>query len=300
MTYENILKDIVLNDERYIVMTAENRTDINNLPLILGDRFIDTGITEQTLIGAACGLALRGRVPIVHAFASFLTMRAFEFIRTDIGIANLPVKLIGTSAGLLSGPLGPAHQAIEDISIMRGVPNVNIFCPSDETDLLLGIKDIIESPNPFYVRYTNEKSEIKHNQDFEIGKAEIISEGEDVGILTYGFLLGQAFIAKENLESKGVSVRIINLRTLKPVDEATILDTVKKCKHIIVIEDHFMTGGLYSILAEIFLRNRITAKVLPINLASKWFKPALLNEVIEYEGFSGEKIAEKAENFLNK
>lgn len=300
MTYEEILKDLVLNDERFIVMTAENRTDINNLPFILGDKFIDTGITEQTLIGSACGLALRGRVPIVHAFASFLTMRAFEFIRTDIGIANLPVKMIGISPGFLSGPLGPAHQAIEDISLMRGIPNINIFCPSDEEDLLIGIKQVLESHEPFYVRYINEKSEIKHNAEFEIGKAEILSEGDDFGILVYGYLLKQAFIAKEILEGKGYSVRLINLRTIKPIDEKIITETASKCKQLITIEDHFLTGGLYSILAEILLKNQVTAKVLPVCIQNKWFKPAFINELIEYEGFSGEKIAEKSENALNK
>jgi transketolase len=300
MTYEDILKDLALNDERYIVMTAENRTDIKNLPFLLGDRFIDTGITEQTLIGSACGLALRGRVPIVHAFASFLTMRAFEFIRTDIGIANLPVKLVGTSPGFLSGPLGPAHQAIEDISLMRGIPNINIYCPSDENDLLIGIKTVIESRNPFYIRYINEKSDIKHSKEFEIGKAEVISEGEEVGILVYGYMLKQAFIAKEILESKGHSVRLINLRTIKPIDENIIMETANKCKHLVAVEDHFLTGGLYSIVAELFLKNQITANVLPINIPNRWFKPAMINELIDYEGFSGEKISEKIMNFIKK
>jgi len=299
MTYEDILKDIALNDERYIVMTAEIRADIKNLPFILGDKFIETGITEQTLIGSACGLALRGRVPIVHAFASFLTMRAFEFIRTDIGIANLPVKLVGTSPGLLSGALGPAHQAIEDISLMRGIPNVNIFCPADEEDLLIGIKAVIESPYPFYIRYINEKSCIKHNPEFNIGKAELVSEGEDICILTYGFLFKEAFVAKDILESKGYSVRLINLRTLKPIDENVIIESAKKCKTLVTIEDHFITGGLYSILAEIFLKNQIMTKVIPIALANKWFKPALINEVPEYENLTGEKIAVKIVSILS-
>ena len=300
MTYEDILKDLVLNDERYILLTAENRTDIKNLPLVLGDKFIDTGITEQTLIGTACGLALRGRVPVVQAFASFLTMRAFEFIRTDIGIANLPVKMIGTSPGFLSGPLGPAHQAIEDISLMRGIPNINIFCPSDEVDLLIGLKSVLESSNPFYIRYVSEISGISHNNDFEIGKAEIISDGDEVGILVYGYLLKQAFRAKEILESKGISVRLINMRTVKPIDENIIMETAKKCRKIVVLEDHFLTGGLYSILGEIFLKNKVMTDVLPLCIPNKWFKPALLNELLDYEGFSGEKISDKIYNFIKK
>jgi transketolase len=293
MTYEDLLKEITLNDDRYIVMTAENRTDIKNLPFLLDDKFIDTGITEQTLIGAACGLALRSRVPIVHAFASFLTMRAFEFIRTDVGIANLPVKLIGISPGLLSGPLGPAHQALEDVSLMRGIPNVNIFCPADTDDLLIGLRTVIESANPFYIRYINEINDYKHSEQFEIGKAELISDGDEIGILTYGYLFKHALQAKEILEGKGHSVRLINLRTLKPIDEQIILETTKKCKTLVTIEDHFLTGGLYSVLAEIFLKNQITARVIPICFNNKWFKPALLNDVLEYEDLTGEKISER-------
>jgi len=293
MTYEDLLKDIVLKDDRYIVMTAENRTDIRNLPLVLGDNFIDTGITEQTLIGSACGLALRSRVPIVHAFASFLTMRAFEFIRTDIGIANLPVKMIGISPGILSGPLGPAHQAVEDISLMRGIPNVNIFCPADTQDLLIGLRTVIESANPFYIRYVNETNTYNHSQEFEIGKAELISDGEEIGILTYGYMLRHSLHAKEILESQGHSVRLVNMRSLKPVDERIILETAKKCKTLVVVEDHFLTGGLYSIIAELFLKNQITAKVIPICFNNKWFKPALLEYTLEYEELTGGKIAER-------
>ena len=115
-------------------MTAENRALVRNIPGRLGNRFIDTGITEQTMIGAAAGLALRGRIPVVHALASFLTMRAFEFVRTDAGIPNLPIKLSSFIPGFLSDGNGPTHQAVEDISLMRGIPNMTVFAPADEQE----------------------------------------------------------------------------------------------------------------------------------------------------------------------
>ena len=130
------------------------------------------GIAEQTLIGMSAGLALRGRIPIVHSLASFLTMRAFEFIRTDIGILNLPVILVGGVPGFLSEANGPTHQAIEDISLMRGIPGMNIFCPADEEDMLLGLPKVLNSKLPFYIRYNNRKPHVLHDQNFEIGKAE--------------------------------------------------------------------------------------------------------------------------------
>jgi transketolase len=292
MTYADIVLELINNDDRYIIMTSENRAAFRNLPPLIKNNFIDTGITEQTMIGMAAGLALRGRTPIVHALATFLTMRAFEFIRTDVGIGNLPVKIVGAVPGFLSDGNGPTHQALEDVSIMRGIPNMNVFCPADEDDMLKGLKKVYTSPSPFYVRYNNTKPVLEHS-DFEIGKAEVFGKGTDVAILVYGFLFGEAFKAKEILESKGVSVRLINIRTPKPVDEETILKTVEECKLIVTLEDHFITGGLYTIIAEVLLRNKKTANVLPFALMDKWFKPALLNDVLEFEGFTGKQIAEK-------
>ncbi len=280
-----------------MVLTAENRAAIRNLPDRIGNRFVDTGITEQTMIGVAAGLALRGRIPVTHALASFLTMRAFEFIRTDVGIGNLPVKLVGGFSGFLSEANGPTHQAIEDVSIMRGIPNVNVFCPADEEDMLIGLTKVLESESPFYIRYNNLKGVYSHSKEFEIGKAEVISEGSDITILVYGILFRQAIESKEILERKGFSVGLINLRTLKPIDEEVILNVSKNTKLIVTLEDHFLTGGLFSIIAEMFLKNKISCDVLPIALDNKWFKPALLQDVLEFEGFTGEKIAD---NILSK
>jgi transketolase len=292
MTYADIVLDLINNDDRYMIMTSENRAAFRNLPPLIKNNFIDTGITEQTLIGMAAGLALRGRIPIVHALATFLTMRAFEFIRTDVGIGNLPVKIVGAVPGFLSDGNGPTHQALEDVSIMRGIPNVNVFCPADEDDMLKGLATVFKSPSPFYIRYNNTTPVIEHSE-FEIGKAEVLGNGSDVAILVNGFLFGQAFKAKEILESKGVSVRLINIRTPKPIDEETILKAVDECALIVTIEDHFITGGLYTIIAEVLLRKRKTANVLPFALMNKWFKPALLGDVLEYEGFTAEKMVER-------
>ena len=296
MTYEDLLHELVKKDDRYLVVTAENRAAIRGLPDKIGNRFIDTGITEQTMIGMSAGLALRGRIPITHALATFITMRAFEFIRTDVGIGNLPVKMVGGFSGFLSDGNGPTHQAIEDVSIMRGIPNVNVFCPADEEDMLIGLPEVLASESPFYIRYNNLKPAVEHSKDFEIGKAEIISEGKDAAILVYGILLKQAMEAKKILEEKGYSIGVTNIRTVKPIDEQAIINSAKNSNMLVTLEDHFLTGGLYSILGEIFVKNKITADVLPIALENKWFKPALFNDVLEYEGFTGEKIADRIES----
>lgn len=292
MSYQELIKKTALADERYVVMTAENRAVIRDLPPILGNRFIDVGITEQNMIGMAAGLALRGRIPVCHALATFLIYRAYEFVRTDVGIAHLPVKLSSWIPGFLSDGNGPTHQAIEDVALMRTIPGMTVFCPADEQDMLAMLPEIWASPDPAYVRLIN-KPAVYNHEAFKTGKAEVISEGEDVTIISYGLLFEQSFKAKEILEAKGVKVGLLNLRSLKPVDEQALLKVAAKSSLLITVEDHLLTGGLYSILAEVLLKNKTTADVLPMALNEKWFKPALLPEVLKHEGFTAEQIAEK-------
>lgn len=295
MTYEDVLEQIASENDRLIVMTAENRAAIRNLPGKLGGRFIDVGICEQTMIGAAAGLALRGRIPVTHALASFLTLRAFEFVRTDVGIGNLPVKLVGGVPGFLSDANGPTHQAIEDISIMRGIPGMCVFSPADAEDMVIGLRTVIESESPFYIRHNPTPAIVEHDRNFEIGKAEIFGDGTDVALIVHGFLFREAYRAKELLEAAGHSVRLLNLRTVKPVDEAAIMAAARETGLLVTIEDHFLTGGLFSILGEMLLQHGTSAKVLPLALPDRWFKPALLNDVLEHEGFTARQIAEKIE-----
>jgi transketolase len=286
MNYEQLLEKLVKEDERFIILTSENRAAIRNLPDKIGNKFIDTGITEMTQIGMAAGLALRGRIPVTHALSSFLTMRAFEFIRTDVGIPNLPVKIVGGFAGLLSEANGPTHQALEDISLMRGIPNVNIFCPADEGDMMKCMETVLKSTSPYYIRYNNRKPHYKHSKNFEEGKAEVIKDVNYVTIITYGTLFLEALEVMSLLERNGIKVGLINLRTLKPIDEEIIVKSLNRSHLTVTIEDHFLTGGLYSILSEVALKYNITGKVLPFAFDDKWFKPALFKDVLIYEGFS--------------
>jgi transketolase len=299
MNYESCLNKITDSNERVMVLTAENRAFIRNLPHQIKERFVDFGIAEQTMIGAACGLALRGKIPVCHALAAFLTMRSFEFIRTDVGIANLPVKLVGCFAGFLSEANGPTHQAIEDISLINSIPGICIFAPSDEEDMLIGLEQVINSPKPFYIRYNHLKPAVNHDSNFRIGKAEIINWGNDITIFTYGTLLRQAYEAMIILENKGISVRLINMRCLKPIDEGIIINSALETNLIVTIEDHFLCGGLYSIICEILVRNLINSHVLPFGIKDKWFKPCLLNDILTYEKFTGSDISQKILLYYN-
>ena len=298
MNYEATLQELVLADDKYIVLTAENRAAIRHLPGVLNGRFLDTGITEQTMIGMAAGLALRGRVPVAHALAAFLTMRAFEFVRTDVGLGQLPVKLVGGVPGFSSDANGPTHQAIEDISLMRGIPGMQIFCPADQAELVLGLPHFLASPHPVYIRHNALPAAIDHDPHFAIGQAELVQDGSDVTILVYGMLFREALAASDLLAAQGISVRLLNLRTVWPVDETAVVAAAQRTNLLVTIEDHFLTGGLFSIVSELLVRRGVRANVLPIALENRWFQPALLDDVLTHEGFTGPQLAQRIQDYL--
>lgn len=296
MTYEQLLVESVEKNDKLYVMTAENRAHIRTLPQKIGHKFIDVGIAEQTMIGMAAGLALRGNTVITHALASFLTMRAFEFIRTDVGIAALPVCMVGFIPGILSEANGPTHQSLEDIGLMRLIPTVRIFSPMDEDELLQGMVHIIDSGMPWYIRYINKPATI-HHTNFEIGKAEEIGEGNDIVIFSHGFLCAQVLDAATILEENGFGVKVINMRTLRPIDEEVVIRNILDADVVYIVEDHFSTGALYTIIAELIAARGLSATVNTINFSS-WHRPGLLNDVLVYEKMNGHSIAQKILNSL--
>jgi transketolase len=252
------------------------------------------------MIGMAAGLALRGRIPVVHALAAFLTMRAFEFIRTDIGIAGHPVKLVGYIPGILSEANGPTHQALEDIALMRGIPGMHVFCPADKSDMMNGLSDILTDPNPWYIRYNDRPPVVEHNPDQEIGKAEVFNVGFDVTLISYGPLFEEAKKTQEILESEGISTGLVNMRMLHPVDEMTFLRIARTSEYIVTIEDHFEKGGLFSVLAETLLKHKVTAHAIPFAFRDRWFKPLLYKDVLAAESLHAEAISSKLINTLQK
>jgi transketolase len=293
VTYEERLAEIAGSNPDVVVMTAENRAAIRNLPARLGPRFIDVGIAEQTLVGSAAGLALRGRVPIAHALATFLTMRAFEFIRTDVGIAHLPVKLVGACAGFLSEANGPTHQALEDVALMRGIPGVNVCCPADHEEMLDAVSAIVSDRTAWYMRYNPLPPVWRHRGPYLPGTAEVVTGGTDVALLTYGCVARECYRAAERLADGGIGIRLVNMRTLKPVDHAAILAAACETSLVVTVEDHFAVGGLASIVAEVAAAHQVAVPLCSIALPGRWFTPALFADVLECEGFSPEQIASR-------
>lgn len=298
-SYESVLREAALFDDRVVVLTAENRAPIRGLPAALGERFVDFGICEQTMVGAAAGLALRGRVPVVHALATFLTMRPFEFIRTDVGIPGLPVKLVGYVPGVLSEANGPTHQALEDVSLMRGIPGMKVFSPGDIADLLLGFPAVLADASPWYVRFNGRPAVVEHGP-FSIGAAERLLPPGEIEILVHGALLTEAFAAARLLGQEGHDVGLLNLRTLAPVDVEAVAEAAARARLLVTVEDHFETGGLRSILAEVCLSRRLAPEVLSLSFPGRWFRPALLPDVLSVEGLTAEAMADRIRNAVTR
>jgi transketolase len=291
-TYEDGLLDLCARDERVVVMTSESRSAIRSIPDRLGERFLDVGSCEQTMIGMAAGLSLRGRVPVCHALATFLTLRAYEFIRTDLGIANLHAILVGSLAGFLSGANGPTHQAIEDAAVLRVIPGMRVVWPADVDELVAAMDALVREPGPAYVRYLATPARVAH-RPFELGRAEELRPGDEVTLVGAGLLVSELLDAAEALEHAGHSTRVLSLRSLAPLDNDAILAAARTSRLVVTVEDHLAVGGVFGVVAETLVRGRVHARVLPLALERRYFEPLPYERVLANEGFTGEAIARR-------
>jgi len=240
-------KDIVVLDADVSISTRTNRF-AEKYP----KRFFNVGISEQDLIGTGAGLAVSGKIPIVSTFAIF-ACRAWEQIRNTIGYANLNVKIIVTHGGLSNYSDGSSHQSLEDIGLMRAIPNMTIIVPTDSVEARKSVEASIDYPGPIYIRLGRDEVPTVFNEDYKytIGKGVTLRKGKDISILTTGIMTSQALLAADILEKQGIQANIINIHTIKPLDEKIIVNAAKKTGRIITVEEHSIVGGLGSSVAEV-------------------------------------------------
>ena len=216
------------------------------------DRFFMEGVSEQNIIGMAAGLALEGTIVYVNTIATFITRRCFEQIVLDLCLHNLPVRLIGNGGGLVYAPLGPTHEAIDDIAIMRAIPNMTVIAPADADEMRRVMPLTVDYPGPIYIRLAKGFDPIvTSNDSFEIGRAIPMREGKDVLVVTTGITLGLAKEAADSIKNEGIDVSILHVPTIKPLDKESILKYAGKVSGIITIEEHSIIGGLGSAVAEV-------------------------------------------------
>ena len=298
--YESKLLSMIKKNKKIVVITAENRASLKNISEKLNQNFIDVGISEQNLIGIGAGLAKLGFLPIMHGYSAFLTMRAFEFIRTDLGYPSLPSVVVGTINGLSASgngtANGPTHQAIEDIALMRLVPNMTVVAPSDVSETLEILDNISKLNGPLYIRDSNFGSISMQRDPFVWGKNECIIKGENVAILSYGTILDICLKVSEKLSEKSFSHAVYNMRFLKPIDQEILYEIFDKFKKIFVIEDHINMGGLSSIIKEFAWENHKDNKITFINLRESFFRPGNFNDAIQNTELAAGKIYGKIIN----
>ena len=257
------LHEIGLKNDDVWVLTPDIGNSIKSFKQDCGDRFVDVGIAEQNVIGVAAGLALEGNMPFVMGMIPFLTMRACEQVRTDVCYQNLPVRIIGTGGGLTSGG-GSTHNAMEDISIMKSLVNMTVLSIGDPNmirDILILSMDF---PGPLFIRLAQGKKDRPLYEpgtiEFEIGKAIKATEGKDATIFAHGEMVGQALDAAAELQKEGISVRVVDMFTIKPLDGEAIRSAVAETENILVLEDHLMQGGLASSIADYLIDNSLSPR----------------------------------------
>ena len=264
------------------------------------DRFINVGIAEQNLMGIAAGLSTFGKIPYASTFAVFAAGRAYEQIRNSIAYPKLNVKICATHAGITVGEDGATHQMLEDLSLMRSLPNMTVMCTSDDTQTRWAVREISKIKGPVYLRLCRLATPIIYEpvdeiNKFEIGKAVQIGEGTDASILATGVTVSEAIKAQEILKQKGINVRVIDFHTIKPIDKEMIVKCAKETKRIIAVEDHNIIGGLGSSVCEV-LAEEYPCKVERMGIMDTFGESGKAEELLKYYKIDSMAIINKVLN----
>ena len=261
------------------------------------ERFFDVGIAEQDLMGTAAGLALGGKIPFASTFAIFASGRAYDQVRNTIAYSKLNVKIAATHAGITVGEDGASHQALEDISLMRCVPNMVVVSPADDKSTKWIIEEAIKYNGPMYIRLARPATEeiYDENTKFELGKGIMHGDGEDATVIATGVTVAEALKAKEELAKEGINIRVVDIHTIKPIDKDLIVKCAKETKKIITVEDHSIIGGLGTAVCEV-LSEEHPSKVIRIGIKDEFGQSGKWNELMEHYGITSKNIQEIVRN----
>jgi len=301
--YGKVLVELGREREDIVVLDADlsASTRTNIFAREFPERFFNMGVAEQDLIGTAAGLALGGKLPFASTFAIFLAGRAWEQIKQSICIPNLNVKLVASHGGVTVGEDGASHHCIEDFALMRVLPNMTVICPADSVETEKVIREIVNYNGPVYVRLARSKFPLifDNNYSFKIGKANIVREGEDLTIISVGVGVYPSLEAAEKLSSQGISVRVINMASIKPIDKEAVIKAAKETGVILTVEEHSIIGGLGSTVAEIISQN----KPVPIKFVAvpdEVTYSGCADDLLDYVGLRRNNIAQAALELLSK
>ena len=284
-SYGEALLELGKENEKVVVFDADlsTATKTNLFAKEFPNRFFDMGIAEQNMISTAAGMATCGKIPYASTFAVFAAGRAYDQIRNSVCYPNLNVKICATHAGITVGEDGATHQMIEDISLMRTLPNMTVISTSDETETKWAVKEISKINGPVYLRLSrlDTPAIYDENQKFDIGKAIQIGDGTDGTIFATGLTVSEALKAQESLKEKGVNVRVVDIHTIKPIDKEMIIKCAKETKKLVSIEDHNVIGGLGSAISEV-LTEEYPAKLVRLGIHDTFGKSGKAEELMKY------------------
>lgn len=262
------------------------------------DRHFNAGIAEANMTGMAAGMAAMGLVPFCSTFAMFGAGRAYEQVRNSIAYPRLNVKLAMTHAGVSVGEDGGSHQCVEDLALMRAIPGMTVICPADASETRRAVFAAAEMEGPVYLRLARLASPVfEEEQPFEIGKANVLREGTDVAVFATGLMVSESLAAAQLLEEQGVSAAVINVHTIKPLDEACVTEYAKKCGRVVTVEEHSVIGGLGDAVAEA-LMGKVACGFQKIGVQDRFGQSGKAKEVLKEYGLTAPQIAESIRAFV--
>ena len=301
--YGEALAELGAINNQVVVLDADlsKSTKTNDFKKVYPERFFNLGIAEQNLLGTAAGFAAAGKIPFASSFAVFAVGRAYDQIRNSIAYPNLNVKIAATHAGLTVGEDGGSHQMLEDIALMRAVPNMTVIVPADGVETKQVVMAAAEHQGPVYIRLGRPKVPVLLGDDykFEIGKGVVLKEGTDVTLIGTGIMVSKAMEAAELLAADGISAAVVNISTIKPLDNALITEMAQKTGAVVTAEEHNIYGGLGSAVAEVLVET-CPVPMARVGVEDKFGESGLPDELLEKYGLTAANIAAKAEAVVAK
>ena len=299
-SYGNALKELGAEVNDLVVLDADlaGATKTGVFQKAFPERHFDCGIAEANMICMAAGMSTAGLVPFASSFAMFAAGRAFEQVRNSIGYPHLNVKIGATHGGISVGEDGASHQCCEDFALMRSIPGMTVICPADDVEAKVAVRAAYEMNGPVYLRFGRLAVPVFHSEDykFEIGKGEVVREGSDVAIIANGLLVYEAIVAGEKLAEAGINAMVINMATIKPLDEELVIAAAKKCGKIITCEEHSVIGGLGEAVCGV-LAEKCPTLVRRIGVNDEFGHSGPAGALLKQFGLCSENIVKVAKDF---
>jgi len=301
--YGQAVLDVATSNERVVALSADlgNSSGLDRFKNTFPDRFINVGIAEQNLIGVAAGIAKEGFVPFASSFAPFISMRASEQVRMNMGYMNLNVKAVGIGSGLAMGFLGNSHFGLEDVAVMRSIPGITIVSPADCAEIVKTVNAAAKFDGPMYIRLTGSVNcpvVYDEDYDFQIGKALRLREGSQVALISAGSMVAVSLAASNELKAKGISASVYNFHTLKPLDLNVLREICSCVSHIVTVEEHSVIGGLGGAVAEFVAELKQRPRHLIVGISDSWGKTGDYSYLLELHGLTETFLVKKVQAFL--